>query len=183
MGIRRNNKSGDTPKEPFEAVYEKYFSAIYNYVFGQVLHRERAEDIVSDTFMKAMSYYDEFDPSRASVRTWLTNIARNVMIDDFRKGAIRSHSSLDDEENMIEPSYEDEYGIFREETAKEVYQLMTGLTEQERELIGMIYFQNMKNEEIGKVLGINAKAVSERHRRVLAKCRKLASQGDLQLLL
>ena len=43
----------------------------------------------------------------------------------------------------------------------------------------MIYFQNMKNDEIGVILGINAKAVSERRRRLLAKCRKLA--GDFTL--
>ena len=45
----------------------------------------------------------------------------------------------------------------------------------------MIYFQNMKNEEIGSVLGINAKAVSERHRRLLVKCRKIAAQTGLSM--
>ena len=42
----------------------------------------------------------------------------------------------------------------------------------------MIYFQKLKNEQIGEILGINAKAVSERHRRVLAKCRLLAANMD-----
>ena len=37
----------------------------------------------------------------------------------------------------------------------------------------MIYVQELKNPQIGEILGINAKAVSERHRRVLMKCRKL----------
>jgi DNA-directed RNA polymerase specialized sigma24 family protein len=43
----------------------------------------------------------------------------------------------------------------------------------------MIYFQNLSNPEIGEILGINAKAVSERHRRLLAKCRKLEAGKSL----
>ena len=166
-------------KESFEIVYEKYFSDIYNFIYGQILHRERAEDLVSDVFVKAMTNYERFDPSRASVRTWLTNIARNTLIDDYRKNSIRKSVSLDDEDNYTEPSYEDEYMVLKEDDEREVYRILSLLSETERELAGMIYFQNMKNNEIGEILGINAKAVSERRRRLLAKCRKLA--GDFTL--
>ena len=126
-----------------------------------------------------MTHYDSFDPSRASVRTWLTNIARNTLIDDYRKNSIRKSVSLDDEDNYTEPSYEDEYRVLKEDDEREVYRILSLLSESERELAGMIYFQNMKNNEIGEILGINAKAVSERRRRLLAKCRKLA--GDFTL--
>ena len=166
-------------KESFEIVYEKYFSDIYNFIYGQILHRERTEDLVSDVFVKAMTNYERFDPSRASVRTWLTNIARNTLIDDYRKNSIRKSVSLDDEDNYTEPSYEDEYKVLKEDDEREVYRILSLLSESERELAGMIYFQNMKNNEIGEILGINAKAVSERRRRLLAKCRKLA--GDFTL--
>ena len=113
------------------------------------------------------------------MRTWLTNIARNTLIDDYRKNSIRKSVSLDDEDNYTEPSYEDEYKILKEDDEREVYRILSLLSESERELAGMIYFQNMKNNEIGEILGINAKAVSERRRRLLAKCRKLA--GDFTL--
>ena len=45
----------------------------------------------------------------------------------------------------------------------------------------MIYVQELKNPQIGEILGINAKAVSERHRRLLAKLRAMEkgkSSGD-----
>jgi len=164
-------------KEPFETIYEKHFSDIYNFIYGQLLHRERTEDLVSDIFIKAMAHYDGYDPQKASVRTWLTNIARNALIDEYRKSSIRNHASLDDEETTYtEPSSEDEYGVFAEATEEEVKRLLSMLNEHERELIGMIYFQKMKNEEIGNVLGIAPKAVSERHRRLLAKCRKIVEK-------
>ena len=53
---------------------------------------------------------------------------------------------------------------------------MSHLTPAERDLLAMIYFEEMSNPEIGEVLGINPKAVSERHRRLLVKCRKLAEK-------
>ena len=160
-------------REPFQIIYERHFSEIYNYVYGQMLHRERTEDLVSEIFIKAMTHYGDYDPEKASVRTWLTRIARNAVIDEFRKNALRNHQSLDDEENPVEPSYEDDYGIDQEDARMEVCRLFEKLKPDERELLAMIYFQHMKNEEIGSVLGINAKAVSERHRRLLKKCRKL----------
>ena len=165
-----------TEKETFEVVYEENFSYIYNYVYGQLLHREKSEDLVSDIFMKAMTHYEQFDPSRASVKTWLTNIARNTVIDEFRRSGKRSNVSLDDEDNPIDPSYEDEYEVLKEDTQKDVYRLLSHLSEPERELLVMVYFENMKNDQIGSVLGINSKAVSERHRRLLVKCRKIAGE-------
>ena len=169
-------------KEPFEEVYEKQFSNIYNFIYAQLLNKERTEDLVSDIFIKAMKNYDRFDPSIASVRTWLTNIARNSLIDYYRKAALRDHQSLDvdeDDEVKIEPSYEDEYPIFQDVLAEEVQQLLAKLTPKERGLVAMLYFEEMKNPEIGEVLGINAKAVSERHRRLLVKMRRIVEEENL----
>ncbi len=167
------------PKEPFEEVYEKNFSSVYNFVYAQLMHKERTEDVVSEAFIKAYAHYDGYDPSKASVKTWLTNIARNTLIDLYRKKSSRGYVSLDDDENFVEPSYEDEYEIFKEASEQEVMSILSGLDPDERELLGMIYFQNMKNEEIGQVLGINAKAVSARHHRLLKKCREMVKDKDI----
>ena len=75
----------------------------------------------------------------------------------------------------------DEYDILKNPINKEVYRLMQYLSDEERELLNMIYVQELKNPQIGAILGINAKAVGERHRRLLAKLRnyeKGKSSGD-----
>ena len=51
-------------KPDFAQVYEQEYSYVYNYVYTQVLHRENAEDLVSDVFMKAMAHYSGFDPAK-----------------------------------------------------------------------------------------------------------------------
>jgi RNA polymerase sigma-70 factor (ECF subfamily) len=151
-------------------VYEQEYSYVYNYIYMQVMHRENTEDLVSDIFMRAMSHYDSFDPSKASVRTWLCTIARNCLIDYFRKNGRRKTENLDD---APEPSAVDEYDILKNPVNQEVYRLLEKLNDEERELLSMIYVQELKNPQIGEILGINAKAVSERHRRLLAKLRAM----------
>lgn len=165
-------------KPGFAEVYEQEYSYVYNYIYMQVMHRENTEDLVSDIFMRAMSHYDSFDPSKASVRTWLCTIARNCLIDYFRKNGRRKTENLDD---VAEPSAVDEYSILKNPINQEVYRLLEKLSDDERELLSMIYVQELKNPQIGEILGINAKAVSERHRRLLAKLRAMEkgkSSGD-----
>ena len=165
--------AGGAGKESFSVVFEENYSGIYNYIYSRLLHRERTEDLVSDIFLKAMTHYGSYDPSRASVKTWLTNIARNALIDEYRRGGRAQVFSLDADTEYIEPSAEDEYPVLRDPVNREAQSILQKLTDAERELVSMIYFQHMTNPEIGEVLGINAKAVSERHRRLLSKCRKL----------
>ena len=71
----------------------------------------------------------------------------------------------------MEPSCEDEYEMFQEDTEGIVYEILQRVSPEERELLSMIYFEKMKNEEIGAVLGISAKAVSARHHRLLERCK------------
>jgi RNA polymerase sigma-70 factor (ECF subfamily) len=166
-------------KEDFAVVFEEQFSGIYNYVYARILHRERTEDLVSEIFMKAMTHYESFDPSIASVKTWLVNIARNTLIDEFRRSGRAQFYYLDADTEFIEPSELDEYPIMQNPVNKEAHELLKKLSDSERELIGMIYFEGLSNPEIGEILGINAKAVSERHRRLLAKCRKIEAGKNL----
>ena len=171
LGVNRD-------KPDFAEVYEREYSYVYNYIYMQVMHRENTEDLVSDIFMRAMAHYDGFDPSKASTRTWLCTIARNCLIDYFRKNGRRKTENLDD---APEPSAVDQYDILKNPINQEVYRLLEKLSDDERELLSMIYVQELKNPQIGQILGINAKAVSERHRRLLAKLRAMEkgkSSGD-----
>lgn len=157
-------------KPSFEQVYEEQFSYIYNVVYMMLPHRENAEDIVSEVFMKAMESYDSFDPKKASVKTWLATIARNMVTDRYRSNARKQSVSIDDVEEM---STEDEYEVYKDDVNREVAHILKQLSDEERELLVMRYFMDMKNPEIAEKLGIAPKAVSERLRRLLQKCSKL----------
>ena len=168
---------------PFEDVYSDHFSYVYNIIYMHVLHRETAEDLTSETFIRAMSAYDRFDPSISSEKTWLCNIANRLLIDHYRSSA-RSKSDLAEDEvlNAV-PVSDDEMEKLTDTTNQAVYTLLSRLDDEERHLLILRYFMEEKNPDIARELGISAKAVSERYRRLLLKCRKLMDTEELKALL
>ena len=160
-------------KRSFEDVYEEHFSYVYNMIYMHVLHKETAEDVTSEAFIKAYAAYDRFDPSLASERTWLCNIANRLLIDHYRAKERNKTDLASDEILNVIPDENDEYEKLLDTTNQEVYQLLNKLDEEERHLLILRYFMDAKNPEIAQELGISAKAVSERYRRLLVKCRKL----------
>ncbi|MCR5499132.1 MAG: sigma-70 family RNA polymerase sigma factor [Acetatifactor sp.] len=163
----------------FEEIFREYYKPIYNYVYMQILHREEAEDLVSDIFIKAMNAYDSYDPAKASAKTWLFRIAKNHLIDHYRKQA--AHPTYVTEDEVLEaiPSQRDDYAGIEDETNKTVYAVLSQLRPEERGILVMKYIWELKNPEIARELGINEKAVSERVRRALAKCGKIAKDMGL----
>ena len=164
----------------FKELYEEYYSYIYNYIYMQILHQQNTEDIVADVFMKAMTHFDGYDPSMASPKTWLCTIARNTLVDFFRKSG---RAETVDLENAPEVSVDDQYEFLRDPVNTEVKRILEKLSKEEREFLSLRYGQDMKNEQIGLLYGINAKAVSERYRRLLAKCRTRAGNIKINELL
>ena len=166
----------------FEEVYNEHFSYIYNIVYARVLNRTEAEDLVSDVFFKAMDKFSGFDPKKASVKTWLCTIARNRLIDYYRSSA-RTRSVLMADDDMKDFPVEDDYSVEQDDINKEAHRILSLLSDEERELINMRYFMDLKNPEIAEKLGISSKAVCERYRRLLKKCEDLTDRNTLRELL
>lgn len=67
-----------------EELYRDYREKVERYVKSRVAHRQDAEDLVSDIFVKACARLAQYDPARAAPGTWLYAIARNAVVDYFR---------------------------------------------------------------------------------------------------
>ncbi len=167
----------ENKKPDFEQVYLENYSYVYNYVFMRLLHRENTEDIVSTVFTKAMTHYDSYDSSRSGIRTWLCNIARNTITDFYRLRANQPHADIDE---IMEPGTEDEYDLLKESINQQLYRILQHLSPQEREFLNLRYGMQLGNDEIGEIYHINSKAVSERYRRLLKKCRDIAEKYNIR---
>ena len=166
----------------FEEVYNEYFSYVYNIIYARTLNRAETEDLVSDVFFRAMENYGKFNPKKASVKTWICTIAKNRLIDYYRSGN-RTRSVLMADDDMKNFPVEDEYSVEQDDINKEAHRILSLLSEEERELISMRFFMDLKNTEIADRLGISSKAVCERFRRLLKKCEGLTDKNTLSELL
>ena len=78
-----DNKEMQESTDNFEAVYESHTKAIYKFLFWRTKDTHLSEDLTSSTFEKAWTSRESFHGG--SVQAWLYRIARNVLIDHWRK--------------------------------------------------------------------------------------------------
>lgn len=85
-------RSGDT--EAFGALYERHVDMVRGYVLRKAGNRELAEDLVSETFIRALTKIASF--TGGNFEAWLTTIARNLMLDHFRLSSTKLELTVDE---------------------------------------------------------------------------------------
>ena len=71
------------------AAYAAHGPELYRFALRQLGDGGAAQDVVQEVFLRAWRAADSYDPQLASLRTWLFAIARNVVVDEARRSAVR----------------------------------------------------------------------------------------------
>ncbi len=79
------------PVEAFDAraAYAAHGAELYRFALRQLGDEGAAQDVVQEVFLRAWRAADSYDPQLAGLRTWLFAIARNVVVDEARRFAVR----------------------------------------------------------------------------------------------
>lgn len=157
----------------FEALYQRHAPAVRAAAFGKVRHRERAEDVVQTTFLRALERLDALrDPTK--LRGWLLTIARNVALDELRRN---SRVELDEDAgDDVAASGSVDVQVEVAELGRLVHGALSGLTERDVTAVAMAGYLNASPEEIGERLGVSpgaAKVALHRARKRLRTAMKL----------
>ncbi len=170
-------------KLQFEEVYASYYKKVYNYVYSILMNRESTEDVVSDVFLKVYQHLHEYDGNRASLSTWLYRIAHNAAIDLVKSAASQKETAVEEFVGEMEPSTLDpertcdDFNQLMDIDNQKVFLIMQQLTEEERSFLNLRYALELSNSEIAQRMDSNEKAISERYRRLLAKCKKILERS------
>jgi len=152
------------------AMYEKFYPKIYNYIYYRVLHKEMAEDLTGDVFYKALAFRSSFDERKASYKTWLYTIARNIVVNHYRSRKNELQSD-DFEELAVSNDVEDIFGA--NEDFRRLYELLETLPEREREVIALRYWGELSYKEIAARTGLNENSIGPIINRSIISLRKL----------
>src|SRR3989338_7246444 len=68
----------------FGLLYDGYQPKIYRFILVKVGHREDAEDLTHQIFLKAWQHVDDYEPRGLPFGSWLYQIARNQIVDFYR---------------------------------------------------------------------------------------------------
>src|SRR6185503_5788991 len=129
-------KSGD--KEAFSDLYNTYFEKIYVFVFYRVSHKEVAEDLTEDIFLKAYQQLKNLTATEA-FQGWLYKIARNRIIDYYRSK--KESVALEGLENSL--SYEQALvDVIELEAQQKIFlQLLNELGPEQQSVIKMKFIE------------------------------------------
>lgn len=153
-------KNGES--ESFGALYDKYSRKIYDFLFYRTHHKETAEDLTSQTFHKALEKIGQYSGQKAQFSTWLYQIAKNNLIDHYRK--LQPHEDLEnawDLPSSANVEKDAELAISLEKVKK----YLAGIGKQQREIVLMRVWDGLSHKEIAEILGItenNSKTIFSR---------------------
>ncbi|TYP83714.1 sigma-70 family RNA polymerase sigma factor [Blastococcus xanthinilyticus] len=87
--MRRGSGLGRDEQLDVGAAYAAHGPELYRFALRQLGDGGAAQDVVQEVFLRAWRAADSFDPQLAGLRTWLFAIARNVVVDEVRRLAVR----------------------------------------------------------------------------------------------
>lgn len=158
-----------TADDSFAAAYDDNVWHVYGFFGYRVGSREEAEDLTQATFERALKAWRRFDPNRASARTWLIAIAKNLLIDHYRSAGHARHVPLEGEETADlgqQAGPEQRLGLEPElETA------LGRLGERDREVIALRFGGDLTGPEIAELTGLTLANVQQILSRSLRKLR------------
>ncbi|GAA0328648.1 sigma-70 family RNA polymerase sigma factor [Actinoallomurus spadix] len=140
-------------------LYERHGAVLLNFVLRLCNgDRYRAEDIVQETAIRAWQHREILDPTSDRVRTWLFTVARRLVIDQYRARQARPNEVGDGEaEEHAEPDPAE-----RVVTLQAVLEVMSELTEPQREVLIYTYYLGYSVEQTATALGLAPGTVKSR---------------------
>lgn len=156
-----------------EAIFRTQFADLYRYIYRQVHHVLVAEDLTSVVFLKALRWLQE-DRSSESVKGWLYATARSAIADYWREQGQLTLLPLEAAEEM--PVFAQESDTQMHSLHERIQRLLDGLSERERVILTLRYFQGYSAAEIGQTLGLSANHVRVLQLRALRRAAFLETE-------
>lgn len=144
----------------FAEFYEEWFPRVYNYARHRTGSATRADEIVSETFSRALGSWPSFDPKKGDRRTWLFSIAFRAVADHYRAEKRRGWFSLDLMAESRRKEESPERTLEELQESERLMSLLDGLKEDHREIVSLKLFGGMTNRVIASLLGLSESNVA-----------------------
>ncbi len=155
--------SGDS--EAFARLYNLYRNRVFGFAYRMLGSQSVAEDVTQETFLVIIQYPERFRPELGSMSTFLCAVARNCILNYFRKRASEIEDFLDEDDLYL---VEDESkpsplsALLAREMEAKIRESIALLPVLQREVIVLREFQQLSYEEISIVVGAEVNVVKAR---------------------
>jgi RNA polymerase sigma-70 factor (ECF subfamily) len=171
----------------FDILLNRHQDRLFNYIYFLVRSREVAEDIFQETFVKAITTLQQGRyQNDGKFAAWVTRIAHNLVIDQFRIERNENAISNDEVEfdllndaKLAEGTIENR--MVNEQVLKDVRALIDELPDCQREVVFMRYYQDLSFKEISDITGVSINTALGRMRYAVLNMRRIAEEKCISL--
>jgi RNA polymerase sigma-70 factor (ECF subfamily) len=158
-------------------IYDALSPEIYRYAYRLVGEVGVAEDVVAETFLRFLRVLQGGGGPSAHLRAYLYRVAHNLAMDHHRQLIKQEREGLDD--TMLDPDGPDPaLEAERAAASARAREALWHLTQDQRQVIVLKYFQGLSNQEISAVLEKSIGAVKALQHRALAALRKILAPTE-----
>jgi RNA polymerase sigma factor (sigma-70 family) len=161
----------------FTELYDEFFDRVNRYLRYRVHNTWDADDLTTTVFLKALEKFDQY--SRTSpFASWIFRIAHNTFVDFIRK----NREMPMDQEEFLGGAPDDTWQPERHVLTNEEIQLLRDrldlLTQDQRDVLTLRYFADLKINQVAEVLGKTESSVKMISYRASQQLQKMYERGD-----
>jgi RNA polymerase sigma factor (sigma-70 family) len=139
----------------FAQLYEAHLTYVFRYISFRVGNHAIAEELTSVVFEKALAAFHRYDKEKAEPQTWLIAIARNTIIDYFRKSSSRNTIPLENAIGVASGDPLPQEEVERKEEQQRLRFCVETLAEREQEIVSLKFGAELTNRRIASSLGLS----------------------------
>lgn len=141
-------------RKPFEECYLEFADCVYWYLLLRVSNPQVAQDLTSQTFLKAYQAYADLRKSERFA-PWIFRIARNLSIDYYRRAQSPEHSALELSEDLVSHGPDLLDSAMQSERASAIQMAIRALPRADQDLLSLRFVAQLTFKEIAGLLNWN----------------------------
>ncbi|NRB84299.1 MAG: sigma-70 family RNA polymerase sigma factor [Winogradskyella sp.] len=144
----------------YAQLVDRYKDLVYTLALRMLKHKEEAEEVAQDTFIKVFKSLDNFKGD-SKFSTWIYKVAYNTCLDTIKKNKKHHNNVAIDEYtfNKLDTIDNALDNIIKEEKSVLIKNCINKLPEDSSALLTLFYFEELSLDEISKIINIEANTV------------------------
>ena len=159
----------------FTRLMEKYQRKLYWHIRRIVISHQDTDDVLQNTFIKIWNHLDSFRGG-SELFTWLYRIATNEALTFLKKQKRNSFLPWSGYEKEMEETLESDEYFSGDVIAEKLQKALIHLPEKQRLVFNMKYFDNIKYEEMSKILNTSVGALKASYHHAVKKIEESLSR-------